>query len=126
MANEAALTHKVWPAMWNGLRGHCPKCGVGKLFHHYSEVVEHCSHCGEPLERYRVGLLLPFVLIMIVAYVLIFVMVEMELHRLGSPLAILAVLVPLAIIIPLLILPAIKGTLVGLLWARNLSDELDE
>jgi uncharacterized protein (DUF983 family) len=116
----------IWPAIRNGLRCKCPKCGKGKLFPGYIEQTAQCSVCGEPLDHYNVGLLLPFVVIMIVAHVLIFVMLEMELHGTPSPLIYLAVLVPLSLIIPLLILPSVKGAIIGILWARNLSDELDE
>jgi uncharacterized protein (DUF983 family) len=50
---------------------------------------------------------------MIVAHVLIFVMLEMELHGRPSPLICLGVLVPLSLIIPLLILPSVKGAIIG-------------
>lgn len=116
---------RIWPAMLKGLKCRCPKCGVGKLFHHYIEVVEHCPNCGERLDRYNAGLLLPFIVIMIVAHLLVFVMLEMELAGAASPLVYLAVLVPLALILPLLLLPPVKGAIVGLFWSRSLSDELD-
>jgi uncharacterized protein (DUF983 family) len=52
-------------------------------------------------------------------------MLEIELHGGGSPFIYLIVLIPLAIIVPLILLPFVKGALIGGLWAWNLSDELE-
>jgi uncharacterized protein (DUF983 family) len=71
-----------------------------------------------------VGLLLPFIMIMIVAHVLVFVILELELNGGGSAGFYLSVMVPLAIIVPLLLLRPVKGGIIGLLWSRGLSDEL--
>ncbi len=115
--------HRLWPAIRNGLLCRCPKCGQGKLYDGFLEQVEHCAVCGEPLARFNVGLLLPFVMIMIVAHVLIFVMLELEMTGLSSPLLYLVVMVPLSLIVPLATIRPLKGGLIGLLWARSLSDE---
>ncbi len=116
---------RVWPALLNGLRCRCPKCGEGKLFPAFIEQVEACAKCGEPLGRYNVGLLLPFVVIMIVAHVLIGVMLSMEVGAKNNAGTYLAVMVPLSVIIPLVVIRSVKGALIGILWARGLSDELD-
>lgn len=125
MTNVDGTDKKAWPAIWNGTKCRCPKCGKAWLFHHYAEQVEHCPACGEPLARYNVGLILPLVVITLMVHILGFVMLEMELNGHGSPLIYLYVLVPLAVIIPLAILPSAKGAIIGLLWAKGWSDELD-
>ena len=33
------------------LRCRCPRCGVGRLFHHLLEVRERCGHCGLQLAQ---------------------------------------------------------------------------
>ena len=117
--------HALLPAMQKGLFCRCPRCGEGDHFNGFLQQVEHCGNCGEPLERYNVGLLLPFVVIMIVAHVIIFVMLEMELSGSASAGVYIAVLVPLSVIVPLLVIRPIKGAIIGFLWARNVSDELN-
>ncbi|WP_158626126.1 DUF983 domain-containing protein [Arsenicitalea aurantiaca] len=112
-------------AIWNGLRCRCPRCGEGRLFPRFIEQVAACPVCGEPLARYAVGLFLPFIMIMIVAHVLIFVMLEMELSGRSSPAAYLMVMVPLSVLVPLLLLRPVKGAIIGFLWARDLSDALE-
>ena len=115
----------IWQAIWRGVKCRCPRCGKGWLFHHYIEQVAHCANCKEPLARYKVGLLLPLVVITIMIHILAFVMLEMELNGYGNPLIYLYVLVPLSVIVPIAILPSSKGAIIGLLWAKGWSDELD-
>jgi uncharacterized protein (DUF983 family) len=117
--------HNVWSAIGHGLRGRCPNCGQGRLYHNFIEPVETCPTCAEPLGRYNVGLLLPFVVIMIVAHVLIGVMLSMEVGGKNNAGTYLSVMVPLSVIIPLAVLRSVKGALIAILWARGLSDELD-
>ena len=35
----------VWRAMKRGFRGHCPRCGNGKLFRKFLKCDGHCSVC---------------------------------------------------------------------------------
>ncbi|MHA6689338.1 DUF983 domain-containing protein [Devosia sp. A449] len=123
--NDEISPKPVWLSIWHGLKCRCPRCGKGWLFHHYIEQVEHCANCGEPLARYRVGLFLPLIVITVMVHIIGFTMLEMELHGRGSPLIYLYVLVPLAVIVPLAILPSSKGAIIGLLWAKGWSDEQD-
>lgn len=115
----------VWRAMGRGLLCRCPRCGQGDLFHGFLEQVERCPVCEERLGHFNVGLLLPLVVITIVAHVIIFVMLDMELNQRANPMVYLSVLVPLSIIVPLLVIRPVKGGLIGFLWARRISDELD-
>ena len=123
--HENSTTARAWPAIWKGIRCRCPRCGEGWLFHHYLEQVDRCSSCHEPLASYKVGLFLPLIVITLMVHIIGFVMLEMELSGHGSPLVYIWVLVPLSIIVPLAILPSSKGAIIGLLWARGWSDELD-
>lgn len=114
---------RVLPAIWKGMKCKCPRCGKAWLFHHYIEQIEQCPVCDEPLAQYKVGLFLPLVVITIMVHILGFVMLEMELSGHGNPLFYIYVLVPLALIVPLIILPSSKGAIIGLLWAKGWSDE---
>lgn len=116
---------RSWPAIWNGIKCRCPRCGMGRLFHHYIEQVANCGNCGEPMGYYKVGLFLPLIVITLMVHIIGFVMLEMELSGHGSPLVYIYVLVPLSIIVPLAIMPPAKGAIIGLLWAKGWSDESD-
>lgn len=122
---EPNVSTTAWQAMRNGLFCRCPRCGQGDLFDGFLQQVSTCANCGARLGHLNVGLLLPFIVIMIVAHVIIFVMLDMELNERASPLVYLAVLVPLSVLIPLAIIRPVKGGLIGFLWVRKISDELD-
>lgn len=115
----------LWQAIGHGLLCRCPRCGKGKLMTGFLTQVATCANCGEPLGHLNVGLLLPFVVIMIVAHMLIFAMLQMELVGWANPGLYMAVLVPLSIVAPLAIIRPVKGGLIGLLWRLRASDELD-
>lgn len=45
----AITTEKTWPAMppvQTGIRGRCPRCGVGRLFDGFLTLRDRCDHCG--------------------------------------------------------------------------------
>lgn len=121
---EPNTSTNPWQAIGRGVLCRCPRCGVGDLFVGFLQQVEHCPVCGVVLGRYNAGLLLPFAVITIVAHIIVFVMLDMELNGRASPLIYLAVLVPLSVLVPLAIIRPVKGALIGFLWSRNLSDEL--
>lgn len=104
-------------AIWNGLRCRCPNCGKGKLFRAYLKVNDSCSNCGEELFHHRADDFPPYIAIFIVGHVLVGVMLHMEMTQAVSPMTYLLTLVPLAIVLPLILLPFIKGAVVGLQWA---------
>jgi uncharacterized protein (DUF983 family) len=95
------------------------------VFAGFLTQVASCDSCGERLGHLNAGLLLPFVVIMITAHLIIFAMLEMELNEWASPAIYLAVLVPLSVIAPLVLIRPVKGGLIGLLWTLKASDELD-
>lgn len=120
--SELTGVPRMWPAIRRGLTGRCPNCGTGSLFAGFIEQQERCDTCGEHLGRDEVDLLVPFIVVMIVAHVLILVMLVMELSGSASPLVYLLVLVPLSIIVPLAMIRPVKGAVIGMQWARQLSD----
>ncbi|HEY4200187.1 MAG TPA: DUF983 domain-containing protein [Devosiaceae bacterium] len=108
------------PAVLNGMRCRCPRCGKGKLFSKYLKVVDTCSVCGLELSHHRADDLPPYLSIMIVGHILVFFMLDMELRGHGNAMIYIAVFVPLAIILPLLILPSVKGFVVALQWSGRM------
>jgi uncharacterized protein (DUF983 family) len=37
--------------LWRGATRRCPRCGAGKLFHHWFSMVPTCPRCGMKFER---------------------------------------------------------------------------
>lgn len=114
----ARLPRAVLPAMTKGAKCRCPNCGEGKLFRAYLKVNDACPACGEQFSGHRADDLPPYVAIIIVGHLIIGLMMELEAFAPQAPWVYLATLVPMALILPLVMLPSIKGAIVGLQWAN--------
>ncbi len=119
--NEPLDIRRSMPqAIWRGMLCRCPNCGKGKLFRAYLKVNDACPNCGEELHHHRADDFPPYIAILIVGHVLVGVMLHMEMTHAASPMVYLLTLLPLAVILPVLMLPSIKGAVVGLQWAAGM------
>lgn len=110
----------VAQAMWRGTLCRCPHCGKGKLFRSYLKVVDHCEACGEEMNHHRADDFPPYIAITIVGHIIIFLMLHMDMSYRIEPMTYILSMIPLAIILPLIMLPSIKGAIVGLQWANRM------
>lgn len=108
----------VWKAVSNGVKCRCPSCGKGKLFRAYLKVADTCPNCGEELHWHKADDMPPYISIIIVGHIIIGLMMELEAVAPQAPWVYLATMVPLALFMPLAMLPSIKGAVVGLQWAN--------
>jgi len=122
MANKAktAVRRSVGQAMWRGTLCKCPHCGQGKMFRAYLKVADNCEICGEQLDLHRADDFPPYIAIMIVGHLLVAIMLHMDMVYHVNPLTYLYTMIPLAVILPLAMLPSIKGAIVGLQWANGM------
>jgi len=109
-----------WPALGLGFRRRCPSCGRGRLFESYLRVVGACETCGEELARFRADDAPAYFTIAIVGHVAVFGLLLLE-QNMTLPMWLLAALfVPGTLIATLMLLPRVKGALVGLHWSLGL------
>ena len=113
----------VRTAMLRGLRGKCPNCGKGPLFYRYLKVEPVCQTCGHDLDRYPADDGPAYFTVLIVGHLVI-----VPFLILCAPLiwkAPLWLLIPGALAavsaITLTALPIIKGAVVGLLYALDIT-----
>ena len=107
-------------AMLLGARGRCPACGRGRLFRSYLNVTDLCPECGEALHHQRADDGPAYMTVLLVSH-------------LGAPLLLVffvafrpsaaTMIVGFglgAVILSLLLLPRIKGAMIGLQWAKRM------
>ena len=107
----------VWRALLRGARQSCPQCAKGNLYSSYLKVVKDCANCGEAMHHHRADDAPPYFTILLVGHIVVPLLVIVE--KVYRPdLWLHTVLwLPLAVVLALVLLPVVKGALVGLQWA---------
>ena len=108
----------LWKAIGNGVMCRCPNCGKGKLFRSYLKINDTCAECGEKLSSARADDFPPYIAIFIVGHVLVGWMLHAEMSGPVDPMFYVWTMIPAAVVLPLIMLPSIKGAVVGLQWAN--------
>jgi uncharacterized protein (DUF983 family) len=118
LPQNAALARRDVPkAMLAGATGHCPACGDGRIFERYLKVADQCARCAEELHHHRADDLPPYFTIFIVGHMLVPMVLWVEKAWRPDIAVHMAIWLPLAIVMALLLLPVVKGAVVGLQWA---------
>lgn len=110
----------VGAAMLRGLKGYCPACGRGKLFASYLKVADRCPSCGEELHHHRADDAPPYFTIFIVGHLLVAGVLIVEQVFKPEYWVHLVLWLPATVALSMLLLPRVKGTLVGLQWAMRM------
>ena len=119
-AAEISTERNLWRAMGRGVMLRCPHCGKGHMFRAYLKVADTCDVCGEDLSHHRADDMPPYLSILIVGHVIVGLMLHMEMSYKIEPWVYVVSMVPAALILPLVLLPSIKGAVVGLQWANRM------
>jgi uncharacterized protein (DUF983 family) len=101
----------------NGLRMRCPACGEGKLFASYLKVNEHCPSCGEELWHHRADDAPPYMVITIVGHIVVPLLLAVEMAVHPDLWIHLIIWLPMTLVLSLVLLPPVKGALIGYQWA---------
>ena len=107
----------VFSSMLRGAAHKCPACGTGAVFRRYLKVADACANCGEALYHHRADDAPAYFTIVIVGHIVVGLVLAVEMAY-RPPLWVHAALwLPLTLILTLVVLPSVKGALVGLQWA---------
>ena len=110
----------VLRSLWRGFKRACPACNQGKFFNGYLTLRDGCSHCGEPLGQIRSDDIPPYFTIAIVGHIVVPLILYTE--QTSPPPFWLTMMIwpPLTLLLTILLLPRVKGAIVGLMWALGL------
>lgn len=118
--NRAEHPRPLKTALLRGVRGRCPHCGEGKLFHRYLRVVDRCDLCHEEYFHQRADDAPPYVTIVLVGHIVVPLLLHVEMTWAPPLLVQFAIWPPLTLVLSLLLLQPVKGLLVALQWALRM------
>ncbi len=110
----------VVTAMRRGAIFRCPACGMGHLYRGYLKVDDHCGSCGEALHHQRADDAPPYLTIFVLGHVMIPLILGVDMLYEWPMWLNIAVWFPLLIGLSLIVLPIMKGAMVGLQWALRM------
>lgn len=120
LAHPAEERRDLRLAMARGARLCCPHCGKGRLFSNYTVVVPQCAVCGEDMTPQRADDAPPYIVIVIVGHILVGAALALE-KGFHPPLWLhFSLWIPLTILSTLILLPPVKGAIIGFQWANRM------
>jgi len=120
-ANDRTAPRDLGSAVRRGFIGRCPNCGKGRLFRAYLKVVDACAVCGEDLHHQRADDAPPYITMLIVGHIVVAGVLAAEEAWPQSPMWLGAIVwIWLTFVLSLLLLPRVKGALVGYQWALRM------
>jgi uncharacterized protein (DUF983 family) len=106
--------------MKRGVRHRCPNCGEGRLYTRYLKVDLDCEVCGHDLARYPADDGPAYFTILIIGHLVVAPLLLFPFIWKMSPVLVVPLTVlPLAAL-TLMLLPRVKGAVIGALWAVGL------
>jgi uncharacterized protein (DUF983 family) len=122
----------AWPvpsmttAIVRGGGRHCPACGQTALFTGYLKVAQICSLCGAPLGLYPSDDAPPYITMLLVLHIVIPLLLVLE-QTTDLPLWVYgAIVLPLATILTIMLLPSVKGGMIGVLFKLGAEKTADD
>ena len=113
-----AISHGLI-SVFRGLRGRCPACGRGRLFAGYLKQAPACSQCGAATGAIEAEDGPPWLTVLVLGPMLAALTFTAARHEAWPLWARLAGLGGIAIGAVLILLPRIKGGLIGALWGMR-------
>jgi uncharacterized protein (DUF983 family) len=104
-------------ALRRGLTRRCPACGSRGIFAGYLKTATACPGCALPVGEYRADDAPPYFTIFIVGHVVIPAVLAVEQHWHPPAWLHVALWVPATLLLTLLLLPLVKGAVIGVQWA---------
>jgi uncharacterized protein (DUF983 family) len=120
---QTAASIPILPAMARGLKGRCPRCGQGRIFYRYLKVSPECPACGHDLDQYPSDDGPAYFTILLVGHLVVAPLLLFPfIWRAPVALVVPGVVIPLALL-TLVVLPRVKGAVIGLLYALKVRRE---
>jgi len=117
---DVVLPGSFWEAVKRGILGRCPRCAQAPLFRKWLKSVEACMACGQDWTHHRADDLPAYIAILVTGHVLAPILIALVLDFSLSPLAILLLTIPPAVLLMLGMLQPAKGGVIAVQWWHGL------
>jgi uncharacterized protein (DUF983 family) len=117
---KASPPPSVLTGMKRGVRHRCPNCGEGRLYARYLKVDLDCEACGHHLAAYPADDGPAYFTILIVGHLFVAPLLLFPFIWKASPFLVVPATVLPLLGLTLLLLPRVKGAVIGALWANGL------
>ena len=114
---------RVGQGVGRGVRGQCPNCGEGALFRAYLKVLSPCPACGHENGRYPADDAPAYLTILIVGHLVVAPLLAFPFIWKWPAWLVLLLTLPSLLGLTLLLLPRVKGAVVGFHWAQGVKAE---
>tara|TARA_R110002167_G_scaffold176884_1_gene376569 strand:+ start:143 stop:574 length:432 start_codon:yes stop_codon:yes gene_type:complete len=111
---------RVLPAILRGAQYLCPSCGERNLFRAFLKIADTCGNCGAELHHHRADDAPPYFTIMIVGHIIVPGALMLERWQQPETWVHWLIWIPLTLALIFMLLPRVKGALVGLQWALRM------
>jgi uncharacterized protein (DUF983 family) len=119
-APDSSRERPFWPALANGWRRTCPRCGKGALLHSFLKVNDTCAACGQELHHHRADDGPAYLTILIVGHIMApSLLIAFKIWR-PEPLVLFSVFAVGCVALSLYLLPRLKGAVVAFQWSRQM------
>ncbi|MEM1235210.1 MAG: DUF983 domain-containing protein [Pseudomonadota bacterium] len=108
------------PAILRGFARRCPNCGKGRLFDGYLTVRKTCSECGQELHHHRADDGPPWLTMLVVGHLMAPLLHIVFVRYRPEPMVLFSIFAVGCVALSLLLLPRLKGLIVGFQWSRRM------
>ena len=114
---------RLGEGLLRGVKGRCPNCGEGRIYRAYLKVNPACPHCGHDLAQYRADDAPAYLTILIVGHLVVAPLLAFPFILSWPVWLVVGTTLPALAILVLVLLPRIKGAVIGFHWAQGLKDD---
>jgi uncharacterized protein (DUF983 family) len=116
VSDKIVLPFSGWAALLRGVRNRCPKCQEAKLFPRFLKPMALCPHCRQDWTHQRADDFPAYVSILLTGHLMAPIIIALVRDAELSMAALIAIILPLAMVLMIGLLQPAKGAIIGLQW----------
>lgn len=116
VTGSIAIPASGWAAIMRGLLGRCARCGEARLFMRFLKPIPHCPHCGQDWTHQQADDFPAYVSIFVTGHLMAPLIIALTRSSDLSVTALMAIILPLAVVLMISLLQPAKGAIIALQW----------